>query len=792
MQSRLTLYIGILLISLATLALQVLQVRIFSFMLWHHLAYMVITVTLLGFGAAGAYVAVKGTGNEEEARKKAGVSGMLAAVTMILGFAVVTRVPLDTYMAASGIQFAFIFLYYAFIIVPYFFLGLSITIMLTRFSEFVHRLYFWNLLGSALGCAAVLWLLPSLGGEKAVFALAALSSVGAALIVPDRKSIAVAVGLAVFIMVLSPLATTIFPVSPAPTKALGMFKFASPDMKTDSIQWDPIARIDVVSSKKFSGLYRYHPWDVNKVFTIDGDAYTFAYEFHKPYPEVKLLGETLYASAYLLKDKPKAAVIGLGGGTDIMTALHFQAREITGVEINQAMIDAANNTYKTYKYPAYQDPSVTIVHEEGRSFLRRSKEKYDIIQMSGVDTWTALASGAYVLSENYLYTKEAFQEYYQHLQEDGILCMIRWIFNPPRECLRLVTSQTAVLKEMGATRPWNHFIVLKQGFLASVMSRPKAFSQREISRLQKRLYGNEQVEIVYAPGLEGNSTFHRYFDALKEKREARFLDDYPFKLEPVGDNRPFFFEFYKWEDMFRDTKMEEGGYLIGTKATAYIILSASLVQALIFGCLFILFPLWRFKRDQVKLESAGKMIVYFSALGLGFMFIEVALMQKFVLFLGHPTYSITITLFTLLIFSGVGSIIAGRLTIPPKKLILLATSAIAGLVLIYSFILTPLFNGLLGLSLPGRMASTVFILAPLALLMGMPFPTGLKYIGQGASKFIPWAFGVNGVASVVASVLCIIIALMAGFWVVLGLATLIYLIGGWTLYTTKIEPTSEG
>lgn len=690
-------------------------------------------------------------------------------------------------MQSSAIQYGFIFLYYAFLIIPYFFLGLTITILLTRFSDIIHRLYFWNLLGSALGCVAFLVLLVAIGGEESVLAVSALMMLGAAFLFASRKMKAVSVGFALFFVLLIPVADTILPVHPAPSKALGMFMEHTPDLKIESSEWDPIARIDVVSSPAFGKRYRYNEAEVQKIFTIDGDAFTFVYRFDRPLHEVDLIGKTLYGSAYFFKDKPKVAVIGLGGGMDIATALHFQSREITGVEINQAMIDAANAAFDTYPIHPYKDPRVTIIHEEGRSFLRKVNEKYDIIQMSGVDTWSALASGAYVLSENYLYTKEAFGEYYDHLVRGGMLCMMRWIFDPPRECLRLVTIQSEILRERGLTQPRQHFVILKQGLLASVVTKMLPFTRGEIQQLRETLEDKPELEILYAPGIHGNSVFHNYFEARKNGAEESFMRRYPFKLSTVSDDKPFFFEFYKWRDMFRPADPSEGGYLVASRPVGYIILVVSLIQAFLFGCIFILVPLYHFKKSGLVTEGSGGMIAYFSALGLGFMFLEVSLMQKFVLFLGHPTYSITVTLFTLLVFSGIGSFIAGRISMEPRRLILTATFAVGLIAALYAILLTSLFNALLGLPLFARMGMAVVVLAPLGIFMGMPFPTGLAYVRRRAQSFVPWAFGINGVASVIASILCIIIALMAGFRVVMIVAALIYITGGLILSRLSFE-----
>ena len=796
MGQRLSVFFGMVLISTATLTLEILQMRLFSVMLWHHLAYMVITVTLLGFGAAGAYVAVWGTGKtDDEARHKAGWASLLAALTTVIGLGIATRIPLDTYMETNVLQYAYIFLYYAFLIVPYFFMGLAITVLLSRFTRDVHKLYFYNLLGSAIGCVLFLILLMTLGGEGGTMATIALMALAAAPLFTKKSLVWVSLAATLVFALLIPLAPSVFPVMPAPTKALGEFYAKTPDLKVVSTEWNPVARIDVVSAPSFTKIMHYHEAAVQRVFTIDGDAYTFLYKFDKPYPELDLLGKTLYGSGYFFRPLDNVAVVGLGGGADIMTALHYKAKKITGIEINQAMLNAANNSYRdmNYKYNPYKDPSVTIVHEEGRSFMRRSTETYDLIQMSGVDTWAATATGAYVLSENYLYTREAFEEYYSHLKPNGMLCMIRWRFKPPREELRLVTSQAEVLRSHGISQPWMHFVVLEQNSLVSVVTKMTPFTNGDLQALVTSLSKAGDVKLLYAPGASvgGNvNEYYRYFAAMKVGKSEQFIEKYPYKLAPVNDDRPFFFEFYKWNEMFKENH-GEGGYLVAGSPMGYSILLLSLLQALLIGSIFIIWPLWRFKRQGLKTEGAGGLIVYFAALGLAFMFVEVALMQKFVLFLGHPTYSIAVTMSSLLVFSGIGSFLAGKLKIEGRKLVLIATIAAAAVVAIYAFALTPFFNALLGLPLEGRVLTAVLALAPLGLLMGVPFPTGLAYARQAGEGFVAWAFGVNGVASVAASVLCIILALIAGFKLVLGVAVVLYLLAGLVLATHRFPKEAK-
>ena len=786
MEKRWTLSLGVLLLSIATLTIEVMQLRVFSVTLWHHLTYMIITVAMLGLGASGSYVAIKGVGDEQQARKWAGKSIWGFVASTIIGFAIVLRIPLDTFMVSSSIQLSFIFIYYLFLLPPFFFAGMAITVLMTHYVRMVHRLYFWNLLGSAIGSTLFLWLLVTVGGDYSLLLIISLAALSGTLIFLERGQRITSGIIALVCLLLIPATPYIFPIHAAPSKALGLFEKQMPNLETISVEWNPTGRIDVVTDPKIRE-YSIDGVHVDKIFTIDGDAYTFAYDVDKPWGTVPAILKTLYSTAYHFKDKPKAAMIGLGGGVDILTALHAGAREITAVEINSAMINAAMKHYNSFKYNPYTEPRVSVIHEEGRAFMRRSPEKYDIIQMSGVDTWTALTSGAYVLSENYIYTTQAFEEYFEHLEDDGILSMIRWVFKPPRETLRLCSQGMQMLRNKGkTTKPENHFIVLQQNFLASFLLKKTAWTRKEVQKLQEMAKDWDDAKILYAPGLDGNNAFYRYFKAVSDGKEKEFLTHYPYNIEPVSDDKPFFFKFYRWDDIFK-FNTGTGGYIDAITPVGFIILVASLIQALFLGCLMILYPLWRFKKQGLKIDGAGKMIAYFTALGLGFMFVEVAMMQKFVLFLGHPSYSVSILLAGLLFFSGIGSFIAGKFKFDPRKIILVSTATVSIMTVGYVFLLPAVFDALIGAPHMIRIIVTLLLIAPIGTMMGMPFPTGLSHIQKGSLSFVPWAFGVNGIAGVIASVLSILLAMAFGFNFVFFLAAAIYLAGGAVMYSLVIK-----
>ena len=801
-------YLGIFLVSVATLTLEVLQMRLFSVMLWHHLAYMVITVALLGFGAAGSIAAVrKGLVPKEGIDKRLALYSMLFAGTLFIAFLIMVRVPLDTFQllapppdmpgvpslgSSKPLQLMYVFLYYAALLPPYFFAGLIIAAVFSRFPKKATVIYFFNLIGSAIGCFAVVALITALTGDGMIIlslVLALLGAVAFALSEGEagKKLMWGSLAAIVFFLALIPVRESVFPVSVAPTKAQGTFEVMDPSMTVESRQWDPVARIDVLNMPKSGELYHMYENLPHKIITIDGDAYTYMYHFPSMWPDYPPLGQTIYSAAYWANPTPKKVLaVGLGGGIDIATALHHRPERIVGVEINQGMIDATGKKFADFTRHIYDQPSVDIVHEEGRSYIKRSDEKFNIIQMSGVDTWSALATGAYVLSENYLYTVEAMTEYIDHLEDDGVLNIIRWLFNPPRETLRLTAVAAQALKERGIQDPSKHIALMVYPFFGALLVKKTPFTPEEIARLKDaqkyEAHGHHITPLVLASA-EGQTPFHKLLQAYQQGDAAMetFYANYQFDVTPVYDDKPFFFRYYRWGDFFKSIQ-GVGGSIESQFPVGLWILLLSLLQAIVLAALLIIVPLFKVNKDKENQTSAqkiptGAVLTYFAALGTAFMLIEVGLMQKLVLFLGHPSFSIATTLAALLTFSGIGSYLSGRAqssaaVIAQRALILLL---IVGFIDLF-FVVPVIVDAALGFPMSIRVLLTVLVLAPLGLLMGVPFPSGIRVLGNNdGERYVPWAWGVNGALSVTASVAAILIAMGVGFNAVLIIGLACYL-----------------
>jgi hypothetical protein len=808
------LYLGVFTTSMAVLTLEIALTRIFSVSLWYHLAFMVISTALLGFGASGTFLTVRRDLLEKNLERNLTRFAGLAAVGIVVSFVLMIRLPLDplgplaeglTPSARAwqtGLLILLLLADYVLVVVPFFFAGLTLGTAFSAMAKRISTLYFADLIGAGLGClvvVGVLWILPGQGVVLFAAGLAALAAFffsrqqridagwrGAESRSNASRTTFLASAGAILLFALSPIADRFLPLYIPPSKPLYQ-AYTDPTINLVYTGFTPFARVDVMYKEGASlGAWGLSPRCTappppEQLFiTIDAAAITTITRFDGDLERIGFVNCAPSSLAYQVRAEPleSALLIGPGGGIDVLTAYYNGARRIIGAEINPLIVNlvADDALYRDYAGGLYTDyPQIQVELAEGRNFIARSKEKYDLIQFSQVDTWAAAASGAYSLSENFLYTTEAFLDYYDHLTDDGMLTVGRWYFEPPQQAFRLVTIGTTALEQRGVADPARHFIVVRAGGTSTFIMKKSPFTANEIAHL-RRVVDNLDFSMLYAPDeTDPSNWFVRFFNAPDR---AQFYRDYPLDVTPTTDDRPFFFEYYGWSNF--------GDFRSG-KVTLVILL----VQALLLASAFILWPLWRFQRRGLATRGARRFIIYFAALGIGFIFVEIGLMQRFVLFLGHPVYSTSVVLFSLLTFSGLGSFLSGRLLAissqssrqeeggerDPRQLQRWVIPLLGVLTLIYIFALPSLFRWLLGMDFTYRVAFSILLLAPLGLLMGMPFPLGIRLVDRVNPALVPWAWGVNGFGSVVGSILAMVIAQSYGFALVIGLAVVIYLGG---------------
>ncbi|MBC7261436.1 MAG: hypothetical protein H5T63_05435, partial [Chloroflexi bacterium] len=523
-----------------------------------------------------------------------------------------------------------------------------------------------------------------------------------------------------------------------------------PDARLLFSRWNAFSRVDVVESKGIHsapGLSLAFTEDLPRQLglLVDGGNLSPITCIESPSDE-RFLQYLPAALPYLLRPQARALVIEPRGGLDILTALHHGASSVVALESNPLVVQAVREHAHPCRVTIYDAPQVTVVFEEARSYLRRSQEQFDIVQLSLSDTYQPVVSGAYSLSESYAYTVEAFLEYLNHLREEGILVISRWVQSPPTEELRACALVAEALRRCGVEDPSQRVIAFRSWSTATILAKRTLFRPDEIKQLREFCTARN-FDVIYYAGIAAEET-NRYnilrdtahydtFSHVLSNRELQaFFKQYPYEVSPPSDDRPFFFHYFKWGQMptilrgLGKTWQPFGG-------SGFLILVALLVLALFLSTVLILLPLALRSRtrltEPLALRRAVGYLLYFACLGLGFLFVEMPLLQQFILFLGQPAYSFSLVLFSILLFSGLGSYVAGRF--PLMRLL----PTLVLLVLAYPLLLSRLFTLAIGWSLPLRLAIAALSLGPLGFLLGQPMPGGIRLLEERAPQWIPWA-----------------------------------------------------
>jgi hypothetical protein len=499
--------------------------------------------------------------------------------------------------------------------------------------------------------------------------------------------------------------------------------------------------------------------------------------------------------AYVGKQHPSVLIIGSGGGHQVLDALHFGARAITAVEINPIINDVVSHRMNDYWGDLFHQPEVKLVTEEGRSYVRRSREQYDAIISVHTISNAAIASGALSLAENYVLTREAFEDYLDHLTPGGAIYFTR----PEAQIARLFATAREALNARGVLDPGAHlyayrvppsgpFPKTRLSFSAGFLLNKSRFTPEEVHGIEALLgiglpprRPNEPApEVLYSPLAQGMDSI---YDRLLTVPDVRALyAAQTAQIEPATDDRPFFNHHTRWSSInfqtLRDlfTQQQFGRFALEDRPVAEVTLLVLLVQTVLIAATFILLPLAHFSREGLRTPLRWRFLLYFGGLGLGFILIEMALLSRFTLFLGQPVYTFAVVLASLLIFTGAGAFLTGRFRFEPQQ----APQRIVPLLLLTlvatAFLLPPLFSVTLGLPLVWRVSLAVVVLAPLGLLLGMPFPTGLRLVSEEAPVLVPWCWGVNGFFTVMGTVAALMLGMTFGFKAVLLAGAMCYLL----------------
>jgi spermidine synthase len=493
---------------------------------------------------------------------------------------------------------------------------------------------------------------------------------------------------------------------------------------------------------------------------------------------------------HLLPASPKILILGAGGGGEVLQGIHHRAARIDAVELNPQLIDLVARDFADFAGKAYQRPEVRLHAAEARGFVAASAENFDLIQLALLDAFNTSSAGLYGLNESYLYTVEALQAYLGHLKPGGFLAVTRWVRLPPRDEAKLFATAVEALRRSGGD-PARRIAWIRGWQTSTLLVKNGDLTENDIAAL-RRFAGDRSFDPVWHPGIAEAET--NVYNVLKEpygfeiakallgSAHREFIERYKFDIHPATDDRPYFFHFFRWPVLAEVLNLRGAGGL-SLLDLSYPVLAATLIQALALSALLILAPLKVFGargKPGPRPGRKARVFGYFSLIGLAFMFTEMVFIQKFILYLAHPLYAVAVVLAGFLLFAGLGSRYAATLErARSMDAIVRAAQAIALIAAVYLILLPPLFEGSMALPALVKIVMVLALIAPLAFFMGQPFPLGLAELAKDAEPLIPWAFGINGCASVVAAILATLLSIHFGQTWVLIAALVLYGMAAW-------------
>jgi spermidine synthase len=747
---------GVFCVCFANLLLEVVITRLFSATMFYHFTFLAIALALFGVAASGVYVFIAGESLARDVRSHMARASRRFAIFAVIALAYAMANPMDIIIVTgsnaipeftSRQMWQLIFLV-GITSIPFFYSGMVVSLALAYFRTDTGRVYAWDLGGAAAAALTTGLVLGIFGGPTAVLVAMVVSLVGAALFDATGWSRWAYVGAGVLFVIYNLTS----PIIRVPT---------AKGVKVETLQfeaWNSFSRVTV---------------DDTRTIKIDASAATHIEDLRALRPGAQAMEMSALAHSMLSPPADKVLVIGPGGGRDVLHALESGARSVTGVEVNGLIADTImHGKYRDASGGLYTDPRVKIVVDDGRSFVRRSDERYDIVQASLVDTWAATAAGAFALTENALYTREAFEDYLSHLTDRGALTITRWHTGAHGETLRLLLLAAAALQERGVplaeVRRHIFYAHSKQNGVGTIVVKRTAFAADELARLTAACtHAGFVVDVSPAGGADAGLT--TYVDAGPY---SALVASAPEELRPPTDDQPFFFYFKKAGALVHPTRLMNDPGL-------WILISIGSVLAL--ACAFILAPLvvhWR-RSAPIGVAGQGKILAYFGLVGFAFMVVEIALLQRFSLFLGHPSYSLLVILFSLLLTTAAGAALSERFAVQRLSNVMLVTGVgLAVLACISGFVYPHVLGALIGLALPARIVLTVVLVAPSGVLMGAMIPSAIRSLAESGGELVPWGWGINGATSVVGTVLATVIAIYWGFTVTFLVGAASYLAAG--------------
>ena len=776
--------------------------RLFSIVQWYHFAYMVISIALLGFAASGTLLALiqsrgKGVVSEAQCVLLFSLTSFLLFLFIVASFFIAQMIPFSPFeLVWQKRQYLYLAGYYGLFFIPFFLAGCFIGLSFMRFREQIGRVYFFNLLGSGVGVVIALISFYVVPPALLLIVPSFFALLGFFFSVPKkmRTKRYLVLNLVGLLLVFAYLMKGGITLEISPYKGISKV-LQLPDAQLEYEEYSPLGFVQVVDAPSLryapglSLTYTQVPPPQKELF-IDGNSYGAVTNFKGDKGAIAYLDHSTFSLAYHVLSPQQVLVLGPGGGSQILAALFHSVDHIQAVEPQPSIVNLLRGPLRSFSHHIYDHhPNIQVDIASPREFIGRDVRTYDLIQLDVIGSWGGAGGGIYATGENYTYTVEAFQEYFAHLKPQGMLSASAWLSSPPRTFLKLMALAAETLDKDGEGDISRSMVAIRSWATGTVLIKKGEFSFEEGLRI-RNFCRERAFDLVYLPGIERGDVNQYsvledpiYYESgeslLRGNTRHEFYENYLFNIKPPTDDKPYFFHFFRLSALV---------YLVKTLGREWIpflewgsvILWGTLLQALIIAPLFIFLPLVFIRgKGRPSGPGKGKIFLYFSLLGLAFMFVEMAFIQKSIIVLTHPIFALALVLFSLLFFSGIGSLLSNRVGQGRRWI------PFAG-ILFFSSVSVLCLDGLLKVFLPYSLflkcLLLVFFLAPLGFFMGMPFPIGLQVVSDRQRSFIPWVWGVNGVASVIAPVLGSLLSIWMGFRIVMVLSLLLYGVAGWMMH----------
>jgi spermidine synthase len=785
-------YGGIFFLTSGALLFEIALIRLFSVAQWYHFAFLVVSIAMLGLGAAGSFLAVFPDWCKRASSQRLANLAWLFAAAVVAAYAISNRIPFDQQRVSwEAYQFLYLLGYYCVLAIPMFLVGLLLSSVYARHSQIVGKLYFFDLCGAAVGSVTVLAVCSLAHGLGGIWTAAACGLISSFLFAPGlKRGIASLAGIG-FIGILWLLAPSFFSLRMSEYKALPQL-LLPPEAKIVHTEWTPTARIDFVQSALVHfapglSLRRYIELPSQLGVVIDGGNLNAITHFNGDVKSLTFVEDLPAALPFHLSKISSQLVFEPLGGLDFLIALHYGVAKIEGAGIYERIAGITREDFDQFSGGLFRDFGIKIEAISPRAYVKKTSQAYDLICLPISDSFGAAGTGIYGPAEDYLYTVESFTECLRHLSADGWLYISCYLLPPLRQELRIISLAVSALAARGSKDPPAHLIAIRtlETFLLLIKSSP--VNNPEIDSL-RTFCEARGFDLVYYPGIVASelNRFNRFprpivheamMAILQDSTRKKFYQNYLFDVRPAYDDRPFFGHFFRFDKLNEEYEslgrrwaaFLEGGYLV----------TAAFLQACGVSIVFIVLPLlWR-RRQHFHLppkKSRVALLAYFFSIGMAYMLIEIVLIQRFILFLDHPLYAASAVIGSLLVSSACGSYVSTKLELKAAWKIGRHLLCLVLVLALYALFLPRMLAAGIGHPLITRAVIAIALNSVLGFLMGFPFPVGIRKLGQSFASLVPWAYCANSSAAVISSAFAVLIALEFGFTWVMMIAIGFYLV----------------